>query len=93
MRLHSICCKPRVLIFRNSRNLNEKIFRGGTEEHAIYKIGPQTIRNAQYERIAEAEQRNTNLRIGEFKQHGTLKAVNNSQEKHEQANIKKLVSG
>ena len=52
---------------RNSRNLNEKIFRGGTEDHAIYRIGPQTIRNAQYDKISEIDSKNKNVHIGEFK--------------------------
>ena len=29
----------------NSRNIHDKIYRSGTEEMALYKVGPQTNRN------------------------------------------------
>jgi hypothetical protein len=32
-------------VYSNSRNINDKIYRSGTEELALYKVGPQTIRD------------------------------------------------
>lgn len=33
------------MFYSNSRNINDKIFRGGTEGVPLYKVGPNTIRS------------------------------------------------
>lgn len=41
------------LTFSNSRNLTDKVYRSGTEELVLYKVGPQTIRNNQFDKMME----------------------------------------